>query len=683
MKLRLAILIRSLTIWVGKSHREHSPVRRDAEPYHTGRDPHGFGRVRRPAEPFSCGKRCIPALALVILCAATSQAEETYLVQLQQQARDQHLASEPYWEVLGHYHKGLFGTVSLIDDPDFFLAPDGKRNPEAELQATLAAFFEPVDETTLTNHPVCRYPARFEWLKAQLQIDPAKLPLDPCPIVEQVFTFLQPSELTLVFPSAYMNSPASMFGHTLLVFDRPDENRLLARSVSYAARTDESIGPLFAFAGIFGLYPGYFAIEPYYDKVEQYNDINRRDIWEYRLDFTPEEVRRIFLHTWELQRTYARYFFFDENCAYMLYSLYDSARPELGMRKHKGPYVIPIDTVKRVVDRGLVVDIAYRPSKVSRVRGLASYLSPAQQKQVLALAEGRSDLDTLAQDFPDESMRKVALDMAAMLTQMKFAEGVVTKETYTKQYFSLLRTRSKLGPLEEDVFPIPTPRRPDEGHPSSLLALGAGWERSEPYTSLRLRPAYHELMDNDIGYDRGAQILFLNTIGRWYPERDKFQLQHLDIVSVESIAPRNQFFQPYSWKVRTGLSQHPRRPNQDSLVFFLNTGSGLAWENRLLPGLIFGMAEVRGQLAPQHPDSYAGGGGVSIGWMISFTEQWKVLARASATWMALGETYEDHAASLGTDLRITDRWSLRLESAYTWRDGYEYPEAQLWLHHYF
>lgn len=628
------------------------------------------------------GFRLALAMCLWAWRPVPSHADDAYLAGLQQEALDRRLADAPMWDVLGHYRQGLFGRVSLIDDPAFFFAPDGKFNPQAELSATLAAFFEPVGDS-VTNHPACRYPARLAWLKEELDIDSAKLPLDPCPVVEDVYAFLQPKELTLVFPSAYMNSPASMFGHTLLVFDRPDENRLLSRSVSYAARTDESIGPFFAFSGILGLYPGYFAIEPYYDKVEQYNDINRRDIWEYRLDFTPDEVRMIFLHTWELQRTFARYFFFDENCAYMLYSLYDAGRPELNLRRDKGLYVIPIDTVKSVVDLGLVTDIAYRPSKVSRIKGLAAHLSPREQDIALGLATGRIEADALEDPVPDETTRKVVLDIGAMLTQLRFAEGALDKQAYTRQYFALLRTRSKLGPLPDDAFPIPTPRRPDEGHPSSLIALGGGWERAEPFVSLRFRPAYHELLDNDTGYDRGAQILFMNAVGRWYPERDKLQLQHADLVSVESIAPRDRFFQPYSWKVRTGLTQHPRRPGQDAPVYFLNTGSGLAWENRLLPGLVFGMVEARGQLGSQHPDDYAAGGGISAGWMVSFTDRWKALARASAVWMALGETYEDHAASLGTDLRLTDRWSVRAEGSYLWRDGFEQPEAQVWLHRYF
>lgn len=628
-------------------------------------------------------KRSPRLLLLLALIPLGSSAESNpYLIQLQQEAMDRKLANEPQWQVLGHYQKKLWRTESLIDDPAFFISPNGKTNPEAELLATLSAFFQSAD-TGVTNHPVCAYPARFDWLCQELDIDKTLLPIEACPSVEEVYEFLQPSQLTLVFPSAYMNSPASMFGHTLLVFDRPDENRLLARSVSYAARTDESVGPLFAFYGIFGMYPGYFAVEPYYDKVEQYNDINRRDIWEYRLNFTPEEVRTIFLHTWELQNTYARYFFFTENCAYMLYSFYDVARPELNLRSEKGLYVIPMDTVKQVMERGLVVDTAYRPSKVSRVRQLRDRLNRSQQKDVLNLAQGKQSIEEWMASAPDPDAQKITLDTAAMLTQIYFTEGSLAKEMYTPRYFQLLKARSKLGPPDADAPPFALPRRPDEGHPPALLALGAGWDRSEPYYGIRLRPSYHELMDNDIGFDRGAEILFLNTEIRTYPEQNRVRLERLDLVTVESLAPRDVFFQPFSWKVKTGMMQHPRRPNESAPVGYINTGSGMAWDRQWIPGLSFLMAEGRAQVGSTHPDSYAAGGGLSIGWMASFTPTWKILARGRVHWMFMGETYEDHEASIGTDLRFTDRWSLRLEGAYRLRDGYEQPDARIWINRFF
>ena len=62
-----------------------------------------------------------------------------------------------------------------------------------------------------------------------------------------------------------------------------------------------SNGFAYAVKGIFGLYKGYYSILPYYVKVREYNDLERRDVWEYTLNLTPPEVVRMFRHIWELR----------------------------------------------------------------------------------------------------------------------------------------------------------------------------------------------------------------------------------------------------------------------------------------------------------------------------------------------------------------------------------------------
>jgi len=87
-------------------------------------------------------------------------------------ARQLKLHEDPYWHVLLHYRKGFLGIESLVDDPDFFLAPDGKTSPEAELDATIRAFFDPAAEEK--SSAVCRFAARYEWISERLNLDPER-----------------------------------------------------------------------------------------------------------------------------------------------------------------------------------------------------------------------------------------------------------------------------------------------------------------------------------------------------------------------------------------------------------------------------------------------------------------------------------------------------------------------------
>jgi hypothetical protein len=76
--------------------------------------------------------------------------------------------------------------------------------------------------------------------------------------------------VTLVFPTAYLNQPSSMFGHTFLRIDRngqDDRSRLHSYAINYGAVTGNDGGVMFAFKGLMGGYPGTVSIMPYYKKV--------------------------------------------------------------------------------------------------------------------------------------------------------------------------------------------------------------------------------------------------------------------------------------------------------------------------------------------------------------------------------------------------------------------------------
>ncbi|MFR8206372.1 MAG: DUF4105 domain-containing protein [Alphaproteobacteria bacterium] len=58
-----------------------------------------------------------------------------------------------------------------------------------------------------------------------------------------------------------------------------------------------------------------------------HNNIENRDIWEYNLDFTPEELDFFVAHLWEVGHAQSKYYFFTRNCSYMLMETLDAVRP--------------------------------------------------------------------------------------------------------------------------------------------------------------------------------------------------------------------------------------------------------------------------------------------------------------------------------------------------------------------
>jgi len=129
-----------------------------------------------------------------------SSYRPAYADSLIHQAQALQLSQDPYWRILLHYRGRWFGKIrSEIQAHDFFSAPDGRTQPEAELEATLLRFFEPAPRDPNLQHPQCLYIDRYRWLKSKLRFDPAELPEQKCANYEEWRKALDPGSATLVF----------------------------------------------------------------------------------------------------------------------------------------------------------------------------------------------------------------------------------------------------------------------------------------------------------------------------------------------------------------------------------------------------------------------------------------------------------------------------------------------------
>ena len=319
-----------------------------------------------------------------LLFAPAAAADPAYVAELVERSRALRLAERPEWHKLLHYLPRLVGSgfESMVDSPGFFHAPGGKRDPQAELEATLAAFAVAVEETPQRQSAQCAFVARYAWLDGELGFDPKRLPRLPCKRYDEWRAAMNAKSLTLVFSAAYLNNPSTMYGHTLLRVDAHDQDertRLLAYSISFAANTEETSGIVFALKGLFGGYLGGYTLLPYYLKVSEYSDQENRDLWEYELNLTPAEVDRVLQHAWEMLQVYFEYYFFDENCSYHLLRLIQVARPDLDLASRFRWYALPTDTVRAITEPGLAANVVYRPSTASVLAARFGAMDPREK----------------------------------------------------------------------------------------------------------------------------------------------------------------------------------------------------------------------------------------------------------------------------------------------------------------
>ena len=524
-------------------------------------------------------------LAYLALCACAP----LYAAPSIDNQRVQQLANDPFWLSLGHYEaRKLGGWRSYVSDDKFFIAPDGAHHPDAELRATVEALYSPLSQGD--KHPQCVYPARTRWLKAQLHLN--DLPQAPCAEFTQWFTDVAPHSTVMIFPAAYLNSPSSMFGHTLLRIDQADvqsnKTALLSYAINFGAYiegSDNSI--LYAWKGLAGGYPGLFALVPYQEKLSEYRSLENRDLWEYRLNLTPEETQRMVEHVWELKQIQFDYFFFDENCSYRLLELLQVARPGLKLTTQFPLTAIPTDTVKAVKEAGLVESIEYRPSRERELLDRAKVLDPEEQQWVLQVSANQQQLQNPEFKALPKARQALIIDAAYRLERYR-ANGLERDTERSQRSFELLRA---INQNPAPALHVEKPELPENGHESRTWQLRAGSRDDKAFAEYGLRMAYHDLNDNAPGFPLGAQIEILQLKLRQY-EGNHWQIQQLDLANIRSLTPRNDLLQPWSWQVGGGLERVLGKHGDENLVSHVNGGAGGTWQ--LADGLLgFALGTVR------------------------------------------------------------------------------------------
>jgi hypothetical protein len=604
-------------------------------------------------------------LSLTLAAPAAAPAAETqpppYLDELVRAARAQHLADTREWRVLMHYRPTLLGGYeSEVDGADFFNAPDGKKNPEAELEATLAAFFAPLPDDLNVQHPQCRFIARYTWLNARLHFDPERMTPQVCARFHRWIAAIRPDTVVLVFPSAYLNSPPSMFGHTLFRLDQTGRPELLDYALNYAAAVPEDGGgSLYALKGLLGFFPGQFTLLPYYAKVQAYGEIENRDLWEYRLNLTPEQVERMLMHTWELGPTYFDYFFTKENCSYHLLSLLEAANPDLHLTDRFHVWTVPTDTLRAVEEQpGLVASVGFRPSRATLIRFHESRLGVGPVRLARRVATGKVAPDDAAESVSDPSVRARMLDLSDDYLLFAQAENDPPDPTLSAREQAVLVARSKVDAPPDDT-PVPVPAiAPHEGHGTQRMVLGWGARDGSPFVQVGYRTAYHDLLDPDPGYDPLGQLQVLSGDVRFFPEQGRAELHDLTVLDIFSLAPWEGVFRERSWKVHAGWESRRTGDCVGCGAADFNFGPGLS--ARLGGAVVYAFIDLDAFYAHGLVPAYAVGPGVEAGVLASVTRAFKVHASAGYRHYWPGDAFGERRFAVAGRLALGRDAALRL-----------------------
>lgn len=624
---------------------------------------------REPFHPFHPVVICSHWLLLVVLCLPVPAFAQphTYQNELVTRAKAERLADEREWHLLLHYVDNLLGGVtSEQDDDGFFLSPDGKQDPQAELGATIAQFFS-AELVGRSKQPAqCAFIARYHWLRDRLQFDPNKLQPLACERFERWRTELNPQGISLIFPAAFMNNPASMFGHTFLRIDQvgqTEQTRILAYTIDFAAQVPPDAGLEYGYKGLFGGYQGYFSAPPYYLKVQAYRDIENRDMWEYRLNLTAAQIDRLIMHAWEMGNAYFDYFFFKENCSYHILSLLEYADPGLHLRDRFYAWTIPADTVRLIMAQpGLVTDVTYRPSRSTLIKRKRNLLDSGERSTLKRLTADPEQVHEPA--FSDLSVARKALvlDVASDYLRYKGESDDPEVKVYKERNRQVLLERSQLKIPSESLAIAPYTKQPDVGHDTSRLTLGGGWRNDDTFEEVAVRAAYHDLLDPEAGYTPDAQIEALSGTVRHYNRADHTRIERATLLNILSLSPIDDLFRAPSWKINIGMQTIRFNGCRLCSNGVINGGVGAAVESHWLHReVFFAFAEAEGNYSKAYEERHRVGGGGTVGMYGDFTERWRLMATSSYLRYALGDRSEDIRWFVGSRYTLSQNWALRLE----------------------
>ena len=337
-----------------------------------------------------------------------------------------------------------------------------------------------------------------------------------------------------------------------------------------------------------------------------------------------------------------------------------------------------MDTGRAVVDEAGLLDSGRgRPSAATKLANEAAQLPPGGLELARRIAEGEVAPDAPELQALPEAERAAVLSVAYDWLRHRYLAFDVTRAQSAGRARDILVARSQIsGPQSALSEPQRPAVRPDQGHDSARVALTAGWRGDRAYVELRVRPAFHDLLDPQGGYTRGAQIQVLDLALRWYPGTGDVRLQEAVLIDLVSLAPWNALFRPVSYRFDTGLRTRVR-DRDDVSVWRTRGGIGLAGALGEL-GMVYGLGQAVFDVSGALASDVAFGGGGRLGLLLGAPgDRWRTDLFGEATRFFAGDRATWLRAGLDQRIGLTRNTAIRVEGSWNRDFGDGWAEGAL------
>ena len=452
---------------------------------------------------------------------------------------NENLAQDDYWLKLLHSQT----TISTID-------------ANKELERTLTLF--KTDPNSL-----CQYPARYKWINSKLHLNLSK---PSCPRLK-IFKDLHFKKLSVVFTSERYDSPASVFGHTMMKI----ETDTIPYAINYSAKIQDNINSLeYMFKGVSGKFKSGYSFIPFSTKDYEYRSGEFRDLITFELHLTPDEIENIMLYFYEIQKSKENYYFLSHNCSSELLKLIDMAKYNSKLSKEFSSVTIPINIIYTLQKYHYITKITTQYSKLKQFYTIINQLNPKEKDILYKITHLHYSVNKFAQDtkFSDSS-KSLLVDAG-----IKYFEIISTKEHLTQKalypFLKLIKLQLKYKKRKDFIQQKVLDKNPISNRFHKLY-VGISSHHNIDATIIGFRYLYRNRFDLVDSIKKNGSVEFLDIAVRREEKENKISLEHLTFINLEAMPVSNIFFQETINKIKIETA---RVFEDDKLYSYCNYGLG-------------------------------------------------------------------------------------------------------------
>ena len=456
-----------------------------------------------------------------------------------------------------------------IKDPNFILSGDGF-SLENELVKTIQSFFDLPNDSY--KHPICRFPARFYWIKSELGLEDSIFPDVRCPEFEEYLKRAPAQKIYVVFVSENVSQPSSMMGHVFLKLSGNDyKSNYVEHAVSFYTIIDSANIPLLIIKSTITGMNGFFSLLPYREQVKRYLEVEDRNVWEYELDLSEKNKKLIYYHIWELKDLKMKYLFTGYNCATVIYNIL-SLSAENFLKDNNRLWITPKDVVKTAYRNNLIIGTKLIPSDKWNIRMLSEELDDDSTAYIYQLFKNRSfEHVELSDDITKRLYRSELIK--------SYANYLYTQEEIDKKELNTI-TKEINKATEKDMpsssryyIDLSQYKSPLKTFDDSQLGIGYRRKNGRNYMTLYFLPTSNSLSDDNREYFN-ENFLKLGELSLLITEKS-IHLESFQLYAMKSLIPWNKFVKGISGEFRLGLEEHYDKELKNHLAVNASGGIGL------------------------------------------------------------------------------------------------------------